>query len=314
MHALLRREHELVDVALRAGELAVDRKRARDVRRVALVFAAGVDQQQLAVAELPVVARGSAARRRWGRRRRSTDRRRPARRRAGIRAPARLRPGTRTSPAACAPSPGGARRTKWRRRGASASSSCASLTRRIASSAWRTSTISSGALTPVRARPRTSFSSAAIRAVPRREQAERRVQRRLVGREIGQHRVELGDRMRRVEAEDFARGVGTVAKAVPDLALRVLLAAEQDLPVAVGAGDEHDHRFGLRKPRQVVRIAVVAIRIVANRGCAAPRARSGRARGRRRFARASGAGASRAGRDRAGGCGSSRYPRVRMGL
>ena len=85
--------------------------------------------------------------------------------------------------------------------------------------------------------------------VPRLEQAERRVQRGPVGREVGQPRVELGDRMRLVEAEDLARRVGAVAKAVPDLALLVLLAAEQDVAVAVGSGDERDDRLGLRESR-----------------------------------------------------------------
>ena len=43
----LRGEHQLVDRLLRAAEPAADRKRARDVRRVALELATGVDQQQI---------------------------------------------------------------------------------------------------------------------------------------------------------------------------------------------------------------------------------------------------------------------------
>ena len=44
-------EHELVQSALCFREFAVDRKSARDVGGIALVFAAGVDQQQLARAQ-----------------------------------------------------------------------------------------------------------------------------------------------------------------------------------------------------------------------------------------------------------------------
>ena len=68
--------------------------------------------------------------------------------------------------------------------------------------------------------------------------------------------------MRGVEAEDLARGVRTVPKAVPDLALGVLFAAKQDLPVAVVGGHQRDHGLRLGKPGQVVGVAVVAIRIV----------------------------------------------------
>ena len=75
--------------------------------------------------------------------------------------------------------------------------------------------------------------------------------------------------MRLVEAEDLLRRIGTVAEAVPDLALLVLLAAEQDVPVAVGPGDQRDDRLRLGKAGQVVEIAVVPIRITASRGCAA---------------------------------------------
>ena len=49
------REHDLVELALRLAEPAVDRERARDVGRVHLKLAAGVDQHELAVLELRVV-------------------------------------------------------------------------------------------------------------------------------------------------------------------------------------------------------------------------------------------------------------------
>src|SRR6185436_16139049 len=55
--ARLRLEHDLVQLALARGEAAGDRERARDVRRVAPVLRARVDQQQLPALEPRVVAR-----------------------------------------------------------------------------------------------------------------------------------------------------------------------------------------------------------------------------------------------------------------
>ena len=116
----LRREHQLVDVLLRAAEFAADRKRARDVRRVALVLAAGVDQQQVAGLHLAVVV---AVVQHAGVGAGGDDRRIRDRLRAGaqefvrelgldlVLVPARPR---------AAPSRGGARRSKSPRRGASA--------------------------------------------------------------------------------------------------------------------------------------------------------------------------------------------------
>ena len=138
--------------------------------------------------------------------------------------------------------------------------SCSSLTSRSASSVCRMSTISSGALTPVRARPRTSLRTAVTLRSQALVEPQRRVQRRPVRGEVRQDPVELGDRARLVEAEDLARGVGAETKAVPDLALLVLVAAEQDLPVAVGPGDQRNDRFRFGKAGQVIEIAVVPVR------------------------------------------------------
>ena len=91
--------------------------------------------------------------------------------------------------------------------------------------------------------------------------AQRVVQRRLVLEQLGQRLVELVDRMRLVEAEALARRLRPVAEAVPDLALRVLLAAEQDA-LAARAGDDHQHRFGLGEAGEVVEVAVEAVGIV----------------------------------------------------
>ena len=48
-------EHQLIELALRLGEAAVDREGAGHVGGIAVVFAAGVDQQQLAVLQAGVV-------------------------------------------------------------------------------------------------------------------------------------------------------------------------------------------------------------------------------------------------------------------
>ena len=120
------------------------------------------------------------------------------------------------------------------------------------------STIASGAATPVRTRERTSFSSALTSTIPLLEEPDRRVQRRPIRREVGEPRFHLADRMRLVEAEDLPRRVGPVAEPVPDLALLVLLAAEQHVAVTVGTGDQRDRGLGLGKAGQVVEVAVVA--------------------------------------------------------
>src|SRR4030095_13243872 len=93
-----------------------------------------------------------------------------------------------------------------------------------------------------------------------REKSERRVQRRLVGREVRQCAIELRDRVSFVETENFAGSVRAVTKAIPDFALLVLFAAEQDVTIGVGtvgARDERDHGLRLGKTRDVMEIAVV---------------------------------------------------------
>ena len=97
--------------------------------------------------------------------------------------------------------------------------------------------------------------------IPRLEQAERREQRGPVRRDFRKPVVQRGDRMRLVEAEDLLRCIGAITKAVPDLALLVALAAEQHVAIAVGIGDERDHRFGFGKAGQIIEIAVVPERI-----------------------------------------------------
>ena len=307
----LRGEHELVDVLLRPAEPAVDRKRARDVRRVALVLAAGVDQQQLAVVHLPVVLAVVQHARVRARRRRSTDRRPPARRRAGTRAAARPRPGTRTSRARGAPSRAGARRAEICAARRISASSCASLTSRIASSAPRTSTTSSGAATPVRTRARTSFSRSVTCRSQSREQPERRVQRRAVGRDVGQLAVELGDRMRLVEAEHLAAPHRDRSESRPRSR------APRSSRGRTARGDRRRARRSARRPPRAREIRTGNRNSCrsgtgkASRGCARPRARSARARGRRRRARAWSAAPRRGVCGRSGGCGSCVFDRRR---
>ena len=66
--------------------------------------------------------------------------------------------------------------------------------------------------------------------------------------------------MRFVEAEDLFRRIGSVTKAIPNLAFLAFVAAEEHMAIAVGTGDERDDRFGLGKSRQIVEVAVVAKR------------------------------------------------------
>ncbi len=121
----LRGEHNVVQRALCRREAAVDRKRARDVGGVALVFGAGVDQQQIAVVAAARCSRGSAARSHSRRRRRSVRTMAP-RRGGGRCAAVRLRSRARSCRAASRASRASAPR--WR-----SSPPCASRAARRAS-------------------------------------------------------------------------------------------------------------------------------------------------------------------------------------
>ena len=90
----LRCVDDVVELALRRREAAVGGKGARDVAGVAVELAAGVDQAELAGAQLSSRPARSAGRRRWRRRRRSC--RRPGRRRRGAGTRAGTRPRSRT--------------------------------------------------------------------------------------------------------------------------------------------------------------------------------------------------------------------------
>ena len=97
--------------------------------------------------------------------------------------------------------------------------------------------------------------------VPRLVAAEMAVQRRLIRKQFRQQCIKLADRMALVEMKLFPRPLGSIAKAVPDFALDVLVATEQ-YASAVVTRNQHQHRFRLGKTGQIVKIAVVAIGIM----------------------------------------------------
>ena len=229
---LLRGEHDLVDRLLRAGEAAAHRKRARDIRRVALVFAARVDQQELAVLQLPAVLAivqhagvGAAG----------DDRR------IGDRLRAAAQELVRELRFDLVLVPSDARAIHRPPMGARGNGGRAAHQRDLVLVLHEPQHVDR--LPHVddlfgRRDPRAHAFAHLVQQVgdlpvPGSEQAERRVQRGPVGRELGQEPVELRDRVGLVEAEDLARRVGAVAEAVPDLAFLILLAAEQHVPVAI---------------------------------------------------------------------------------
>ena len=97
--------------------------------------------------------------------------------------------------------------------------------------------------------------------VPRGVVADGVPQRVAVDEEFGQFLVELLDRVGGVEAEGGFRGFRAVAVAVPDFALFVLFAAEQD-GFRFLAADQHDDRFRFREAGQVPEVAVEAVEVM----------------------------------------------------
>jgi hypothetical protein len=82
------------------------------------------------------------------------------------------------------------------------------------------------------------------------------VQRRLILEQLDHLLVERRDRVGLVEGETLARGLRAVAKPVPDLALLVALAAEQDAAALRG---EHEHCLRLGEAAEVIEVAVEAV-------------------------------------------------------
>ena len=161
-------------------------------------------------------------------------------------------------------------------RGASAASSCASLTRRIASSARahvddfvRRGDAGARAVAHLVQQVRDA-------AVPVAEQAERREQRGAVGGELGQPRRQLARsdaprRSRRSRARRRGRSESRPRSRAPRSCSR----QNRTCRSPSGRGDERDHRLGLGKPGQVIEIAVVPVRIERIAVARAPPARSG---------------------------------------
>ena len=89
--------------------------------------------------------------------------------------------------------------------------------------------------------------------------ADRIVQRRLVLQQLDHLLVERAYGVGLVEGKALARGRGPVAEAVPDLALLVSLATEEN---ALSLRGQHEHGFGLGKAGEVVEMAVEAVREV----------------------------------------------------
>jgi len=259
----LRREHELVDVLLRSREAATGGKRPRDVRRVAMEFAAGVDQQQFVFLQLPVVV--------------------AVVQHARIRAAGddgRVRHSLRAVPEELVQKLGldlvfvPADTRALHRAAVRASGDFGSASHQFELMLVLHETQGVERLADIDDFLRRGDSRACASAdlvqkprdflVPGSEQAERREQRRLIGGEIRQHVVELGDCVRLVEAENFARRIGPITKAVPNFSFGVLVAAEQNVTIACGAvlaGDQRDDRLRLRKSGNIMEIAVVAVRV-----------------------------------------------------
>ena len=91
--------------------------------------------------------------------------------------------------------------------------------------------------------------------------AERVPECLVVGDQLGEHGFEAAERIRLVETERVAGGVGTVAETFPDLAFLVLVATEEDGFLGATA-DQHDHGFRLGKAREVPEVAVEAVGVV----------------------------------------------------
>ncbi len=256
----LRGKHHLVDIALHRLEPSAHRISARDIRSIAVEFAAGVDQQQIAGLEQRVVLHvmqhagiGTAGDNRCvGRRLRAAaaefvqqlgfDLVFGA---AGLgrahRAPVRVGRNLRRAP---------------HRRHLVCVLDEPHLIEQ------RAHVMDRGRRRDAAARLRAHrVDPAQHAAVPWLVAAEVAKELRLIGKQLRHPRVEFADDMAFVEAEFRARLLGTQAKTIPHFALRIALAAKQYACGSV-AGYLHQHRLGLGKSGQIVKVAVVAVRIM----------------------------------------------------
>ena len=86
-------------------------------------------------------------------------------------------------------------------------------------------------------------------------------QRAAVGDEFGQPLFERAERIGLIKTESIACRFGTVAEAVPDFALGILFAAEQNRFLILAA-DQDDDRFRLGKAREIPEVAVETVGVV----------------------------------------------------
>jgi hypothetical protein len=225
--ACLRGEDDFVDLALGGAEAAADREGAGDVRGVAGQLRSRRRSAPANGRRAACCFRRSAGCRRWRRRRRSACRHGRRRRVGGIRSSVRLRVRIRPFPAAGAHGAGVASRSD-----VCGAAHEVDLVRVLGQPHLR------------RAGPqiadfaRRALAAAALgahgiqrvgdAAVPVGVVAERVPERAAVGDQVGQLLFETGNRIGFGEAEGLGGGFGAVAEAVPDLALLVLFAAEED--------------------------------------------------------------------------------------
>ena len=256
---LLRCEHDFIDVALRCAEVPTDRIGAGDVGRVAGELAAGVDEDQRAFGEYFVVI---DVMQHAGTRTAGDDGR------EGVTAGALTAElvdefgfqrvfgqagatGAHGARVAGRGDVGGAAQTVEFVRVLDKAQSVEQLAR-IADLCWRSlSRTRLGAYGAKRA----SDLPVPVRIVP-----ERMPQDGSVGDQFRQTLFQFIDGVGFVDAEGFTRGRRPVAEAVPDFALDVLLAAEQQRARRLAA-DQHQRRLGFRESGEVPEIAVETVRV-----------------------------------------------------
>ena len=257
---LLGRQHQFVDVALGPRKPSVDREAAGDVGGVAVEFAAGIDQQQLAVGDAPLVVDIVQYAGVWT----AGDDRRVGRRLGAGAAKGLLDHGLDLVFEHAGP--GGSHRLAvglgGNRRGAPHQ-------RDLGGVLDQSHLVEQGAYVVDRRRRGDTaagigtdrIEGARQALVPGHIVAERVVDRRLIGEVLGEHLVERADGMGLVHRELLAGRVRAVAKAIPDLALRILLATQQDRARGV-TGDQQQQRLGFAETGQIVEVAVVTIAVM----------------------------------------------------
>ena len=257
---VLRGEYQLVDLALRAAEAPVHREGARDVRGIAVELAAGIDQQQIAVAQRRIVEYVVQH--------------------AGIGAPRHdRRVGGKLRAAAAefiqqlgldlvlvASGPHGLHGPAVRRGGDARRAPHDRLLVRVLHHAHvvdqRAHVLDSVRRGDTGAHPGAHRVQPLHGArVPFRVVADRVIERGLILEQAGERFVERFDRVRGVETEALARRLGAIAKPLPDLAFLAAGAAKKQRLRRL-AGDDDQGGAGLGEAGQIIKVAVEAVRVV----------------------------------------------------